>query len=228
MEKKNTILLTVIAVATLLVAVVGATFAYFTATSGATGNGGSTGALNTATVASVGLTAANGGSSTNTVYPGTMNYAGMTVTPTKSGEDDNNYTMTYTVNGSVTLGSEFKAGSVYYTVYRTTSAVGTPVDCQPVAANPAAGGTQYSQTCTLASEFTSGAEIVQERTAVSGTSAPIAIKGETLTTESGTVYYYYLVVEYENKATDQNDDRGKTITASLSNVSITNTAKAGA
>lgn len=36
MEKKNTILLTVIAVATLLVAVVGATFAYFTAQGGAT------------------------------------------------------------------------------------------------------------------------------------------------------------------------------------------------
>ena len=32
MERKNTILLTVIAIATLLVAVVGATFAYFTAT----------------------------------------------------------------------------------------------------------------------------------------------------------------------------------------------------
>jgi len=32
MDKKNTMLLTVIAVATLLVAVVGATFAYFTAT----------------------------------------------------------------------------------------------------------------------------------------------------------------------------------------------------
>ena len=32
MEKKNMVLLTVIAVATLLVAVVGATFAYFTAT----------------------------------------------------------------------------------------------------------------------------------------------------------------------------------------------------
>ena len=36
MEKKNTILLTVIAVATLLVAVVGATFAYFTAQGGST------------------------------------------------------------------------------------------------------------------------------------------------------------------------------------------------
>lgn len=37
MDKKNTMLLTVIAVATLLVAVVGATFAYFTATNNATG-----------------------------------------------------------------------------------------------------------------------------------------------------------------------------------------------
>ncbi len=35
MDKKNTLLLTVIAIATLLVAVVGATFAYFTASSGA-------------------------------------------------------------------------------------------------------------------------------------------------------------------------------------------------
>ena len=38
MEKKNTLLLTVIAIATLLVAVVGATFAYFTATESGTGS----------------------------------------------------------------------------------------------------------------------------------------------------------------------------------------------
>ena len=37
MERKNTVLLTVIAVATLLVAVIGATFAYFTATAGGSG-----------------------------------------------------------------------------------------------------------------------------------------------------------------------------------------------
>ena len=48
MEKKNTILLTVIAVATLLVAVVGATFAYFTATT-QTGTGAGTTATDTAT-----------------------------------------------------------------------------------------------------------------------------------------------------------------------------------
>ena len=50
MEKKNTILLTVIAVATLLIAVVGATFAYFTA--GQTNAGGTT--TVTATSESVG------------------------------------------------------------------------------------------------------------------------------------------------------------------------------
>ena len=42
MEKKNTVLLTVIAVATLLVAVVGATFAYFTASNSSTGNAAET------------------------------------------------------------------------------------------------------------------------------------------------------------------------------------------
>lgn len=51
MDKKNTMLLTVIAVATLLVAVVGATFAYFSVQSGATSN---TTAV-TGTVASAGV-----------------------------------------------------------------------------------------------------------------------------------------------------------------------------
>ena len=38
MEKRNTMLLTVVAIATLLVAVVGATFAYFTATGDTSGS----------------------------------------------------------------------------------------------------------------------------------------------------------------------------------------------
>ena len=42
MEKKNMVLLTVIAVATLLVAVVGATFAYFTASTTASGTADAT------------------------------------------------------------------------------------------------------------------------------------------------------------------------------------------
>lgn len=57
MERKNTILLTVIAVATLLVAVVGATFAYFTATSDVTAT--STVEVTTSAASSVTSTATN-------------------------------------------------------------------------------------------------------------------------------------------------------------------------
>ena len=215
-------------IAIVLVAVVGATFAYFTATSGATGSGDSTGAVNTATVANVGLTAATAGNSAETVYPGTMNYAGMSVTPTKSGDDDNNYTMTYTVNGTITLGAEFTQGDVYYTVYRTTTPVSDPVDCDPVSTTADPAGTQYSQTCNVEALTSASAQEVVSRTAVEGTSATISIPSQTLTTESGTVYYYYLVVEYENTGSIQNDDQNKSITASLSGVTITNTAQAGA
>ncbi len=54
MEKKNTILLTVIAVATLLVAVVGATFAYFTAQGGTTSQANVTVSTGTAGSSSMG------------------------------------------------------------------------------------------------------------------------------------------------------------------------------
>ena len=68
MEKKNMVLLTVIAVATLLVAVVGATFAYFTATSTTSGNETTTSAT-TAQLATLSWTAEDTGRSPQ-VYPG--------------------------------------------------------------------------------------------------------------------------------------------------------------
>ena len=231
MEKKNTILLTVIAVATLLVAVVGATFAYFTATSGTTGDNADTGAINTAQVASVQLRTASTGTSNTTIYPGTMNYAGMSILAEKTGEnattDTRNYKVTYTLNGSVTLNKAFTAGDVTYTVYRTTSAVATPVTCEKVAPKPDQAGTQYTQSCTLASELTGeGAEQVAQGT-VEGTSKTITATDQVLTT-GGTTYYYYLVVQYENAGTNQNDDQNKTIQAQLTEPSITSTAEAGA
>lgn len=225
MEKKNTILLTVIAVATLLVAVVGATFAYFTATAGTSGDGDSTGTLNTATVANIGIQTAAVGHSDDVIYPGTMNYAAMSAAPTKTGSDSANYTLTYTIKGSVTLSEAFEAGSVYYTVYRTTSSVPDPVTCKPVATTEGAGGTQYSQECSVAAGLTGG-ETVQTRTAVEGSSATISIPDQELTTESGQTYYYYLVVEYPDTDGDQNADQNKTITASLTGADITNTAQA--
>lgn len=69
MEKKNTILLTVIAIATLLVAVVGATFAYFTAQVTTTNNGQNTTDVKTAALASATMDMGSKVTA-NDVYPG--------------------------------------------------------------------------------------------------------------------------------------------------------------
>lgn len=69
MEKKNTILLTVIAIATLLVAVVGATFAYFTAQVTTTNNGQNTTEVKTAALASATMDMGSKVTA-NDVYPG--------------------------------------------------------------------------------------------------------------------------------------------------------------
>lgn len=226
MEKKNTILLTVIAVATLLVAVVGATFAYFTATASSDGDDASTGAVNTATVASVKLTKAETGKSTTTIYPGTSNYAGMSITASKEGSDAAEYDITYTLSGNVTLSEAFTKGAVTYKVYRTTSPVSAPVTCTDPTSTPSATGAQYSQECTLDNTMTTSGTEVASGT-VDGTTASISITDQELSTSGNTQYYYYLVVSYEKKNEDQNEDQNKTITASLTDVSITNTEKAG-
>ena len=228
MEKKNTILLTVIAVATLLVAVVGATFAYFTATSGTDNNASSTGAVETATVSTVKLTTADVGKSTRTVYPGTTNYAAISVVASKelpegadAATDDTDYNITYTVNGSITLSEAFTAGSVTYSVYRTTEEVETPVTCTLSTDNA-----QYSDSCNL-DALTSAAgsqQVVTDQT-VSGTTATVSVPSQTLSTDGSTTYYYYLVVSYPNQESDQNADQDKTITAQLTGVKVDNTAE---
>ena len=228
MEKKNTILLTVIAVATLLVAVVGATFAYFTATSGTDNNASSTGAVETATVSTVKLTTADVGKTTRTVYPGTTNYAAISVVASKelpegadAATDDTDYNITYTVNGSITLSEAFTAGSVTYSVYRTTEKVDTPVTCTLSTDNA-----QYSDSCNL-DALTSAAgsqQLVRDET-VSGTSATVSVPSQTLSTDGTITYYYYLVVSYPNQEKDQNADQDKTITAQLTGVKVDKTAE---
>ena len=221
MEKKNTILLTVIAVATLLVAVVGATFAYFTATTGNSGDTSSTGEVQTAKVASVTLKTAAAGTSNTTIYPGTTNYAGMTVVAEKTGDnaaaDTRDYNVTYTLKGEVKLSEEFTAGKVTYSVYRTESPVSNPVTCQEVTST----GAKYSQTCTLAESATK----IVDNQEVNGTTATISVGDQVRSTAGGT-YYYYLVVSYENLESDQNADQGKTIPASLTTPDMTGTAEA--
>lgn len=128
MDKKNTMLLTVIAVATLLVAVVGATFAYFTATNEASGS--TTANVTTEAVGTVALSGSAAlhlyldendmlesvaGSTGKTFWAtaGSANYAGaqedvvtskLTVSKGETGTVYNcSYTLTVTPNGDYAL-----------------------------------------------------------------------------------------------------------------------------
>ena len=121
MEKKNMILLTVIAVATLLVAVVGATFAYFTASitneyNGQDDNGKaniSAGSVSGATV--VGVVDGEAGSFEATgVYPGHKEVAALKVNATENNSQPTKINITYkpTENG-------FADNNIKITVYKS-------------------------------------------------------------------------------------------------------------
>ena len=78
MEKRNTILLTVIAIATLLVAVVGATFAYFTASTKTSGEGNQS-SFKTQNLKGANLTFTNTGEELDMLkYPGGLGIYGAT------------------------------------------------------------------------------------------------------------------------------------------------------
>ena len=223
MEKKNTILLTVIAVATLLVAVVGATFAYFTASSTVDGDAASTGAVDTETVGSVGITQVTLGQTTNPIYPGTKNYVGISVQATKS-DTDAEFTLTYNVTGTVKVNEAF-AHNITWKLYKVDAAEKTPLTCDPVTTTADPAGTQYSQTCTEGASLTT--PVAQGTITAGEISDDVSYADQTADTDGGTSYYY-LVVEYPNKEESQNDDQGKNITATLNKVAITNTAQKGA
>lgn len=236
MEKKNTILLTVIAVATLLVAVVGATFAYFTASGSVSGDkSSSTGNINTAQTATIGLTQTDlTGENEDVIYPGTMIAVGLSLAPTKTGGTDTNqeYTISYTVSGSVALMDSTGATPtafkypVKWSLYQVSAPEDTPVDCDPVVPTNVDGETTYKQSCTKAASFTDDegtGTLVKTGTIEAGTTTASIEHSTTIDTDDATTYYY-LVVEYPNKETSQNDDQNKVITASLKQATISNTA----
>ena len=231
MEKKNTILLTVIAVATLLVAVVGATFAYFTATSSAPEASSSTGEINTANVAGVQLLTTDLGKSNKAIYPGTINYVSMSAVANKTGNtsDTNNYTVEYTLNGKITVSSALAdgaTGKVYYTVYRSTAEVTSPVTCTDVEPNKSGTGeVRYSQDCEISSDFGTSAEAIVQKKAITEETTSITVPSQSLTT-GGQTYYYYVVVEYEETNDNQNADQNSTMTIELTTPTITGTAQA--
>lgn len=243
MEKKNTVLLTVIAVATLLVAVVGATFAYFTASNSSTGDAAGNVNVNTATEsADLVLNVDKVTGSNNIFYPGTKNFVGATASASfkdNNAPDGKNYNISYTLEGKVTLAEAF-ATEVEWELYETETDLSSGlITCGAITeytptegenAGTAIAGTK-TQNCTLAPSLAndaskkvkSGTIAAGELTATVTHSGTVRTNGAT----AGTTKYYYLVVTLPEKGTDQSADAtGKTITIAIDKIESTGSAVA--
>lgn len=202
MEKKNTILLTIIAVATLLVGVVGATFAYFTATVNTKNEENSTTNIKTSTLVSASM---DFGSlvTSNNALPGYKALKTVTVKGAGNAGDQPvsaNITLTPNVTG---FGSHVK-----YSLYRiATKDIATKgVTCTE--SKPVAGTKAYDEmTCNTTNAGTPIA---------SGTfngTTPVSTKVNVAYNDDDT---YYLVVEYENEvSSDQNSEQGQTFSVAI-------------
>ena len=212
MEKKNMVLLTVIAVATLLVAVVGATFAYFTATSTTGGNETTTSAT-TAQLATLSWTAEDTGRSPQ-VYPGFKAFQAYTLAAGGTGSARYKLTLDATVDPA------FKSGDVTYSIYKATSEVTsslfTPGNAN-VDTTTEPGVARYSITgAAFNSEAESLTAVVENQplTTVSGTAITGGPVSAVNTINGGTTEYYVLVLDFPNKNEAQTQQNA-TFSASL-------------
>lgn len=221
MEKKNTVLLTVIAVATLLVAVVGATFAYFTATTEATGNAGT---VDTSTTKVSGVTmtlAPLSASYSKLEYPGGYAYSGAKVTLAKTDATD---TKEYNVSYKIKM--EFKnetKTALTWTLYRADSAteIANAKTCEVSNTAPTEGAVEgaiyYQYNCTGTNTYGTQVQTGTIAAETATASEVITTASQTQATDATTGAYYYLVVDYPNSG-NQNDDQGKAISASITGV----------
>lgn len=229
MEKKNNVLLIAIFGAALLVFVVGATFAYFTASNSQNGDGSGNIKVDTAIVgASLILNVNKINGSNNIFYPGTKNFVGATASATFAEDSsviDKIYNVSYILNGSVTLTETF-ASPVNWTLYETETDVSTGlITCGAVTEYIQGGDAvegSKTQSCTLAPSLANDAtKAVKSGSIAAGTSiASISYNG-TVTT-GGDTKYYYLVVELPETGENQSlDATGKTINIAIDKIEQT-------
>ena len=217
MEKKNMVLLTVIAVATLLVAVVGATFAYFTATSTTSGNDTTTSAT-TAQLATLSWTAEETGRSPQ-VYPGFKAYQAYTLAA--GGTGSARYQLKLTAN----VDPAFKSGDVTYSIYKATSEVTsslfTPGNAN-VDTTTEPGVARYSITgAAFDSEGLTAVVENEPLTTVSDTVITGVGVQNVNTINGGTTEYYVLVLDFPNKNEAQTQQHA-TFSASLKLTAMAN------
>ena len=231
MEKKNMVLLTVIAIATLLVAVVGATFAYFTATiqdqrTEDEGNNGEASfqASTTAGSLTIEKSKENFGSFTATdIYPGHKELIQLKITSDANNTADTYFNIVYTGTNT------FPQNAIKFHIYESLEDLTGDVtsenafNCEKISeADTSDDGVTKSklyETCTLneSLKITSAHEIASvtptnyegsndnvntTKTVLNG-QYPFVITG----TSSSRTVYYYIVAEYVNNAgAEQNSE----------------------
>ena len=212
----------------IIVAVVGATFAYFTAT-GAQDQTieDATGSAATAKVDTVSLSVSPDGQSENVIYPGTENYAGIHVQVSKSGDGTAgaDYEVSYKVSAKVSVTpSAFTKGDVTVQAYKSTGKVSSPVSCTPTHS-----GLEYTDSCTHTGLTQTIGDPVT-LTKAEDAEKTLEFTDKLTTKETEDEVYYYLLVTYENSGDDQTDDAGgtKTLKYEFTNVDVTSTDVAAA
>ena len=216
------VLLTVIAVSTLLVAVVGATFAYFTATVNDTYSSGGNGntEIKSATVAST-MTFAQasegaGSFTAEDVYPGHKEVAVVKVTAEGTEGSQSAVRLTYTASQN-----DFAEDDIKISVYRKDDTEisftnsNNPFSCAKTSGSlvDGDGNTKLYETCNETAATLAGASQKGSTVTAPTSSSKIIMDSDVITiSESSKTVYYYVVLEFENKESSQNTtSSGKTL-----------------
>lgn len=219
MEKKNMVLLTVIAVATLLVAVVGATFAYFTASIqndyNDQGNNGtaniSSGSVGSNTTVVAEVDGQAGSFEATDVYPGHKEVAALKVTV--EGDTAQSIDITYSPTTN-----DFPDGSITLKVYKGAGSEnigeeGNYFQCESKTGTSGGSQTFYEE-CTV-EESTLGTQLGSTHNLTQAEAgSTVVLATDSLTSETGT---YYVVVEFVNKPGESQDTaQSKTLDGDIS------------
>lgn len=234
MEKKNMVLLTVIAVATLLVAVVGATFAYFTASiqndynqDGSSGTANiSSGTIEGGSTVVAQVDGQAGSFTATDVYPGHKEVAALKVTVTDPASGGTGIDITYDLTNLT-----FSDDTIRLTVYRNTSPVeigattenNNYLECNKQVAQGEGNEQKFFETCNevkvsgLGTKVSSTDVLLKQENI--DADSPIVI-GQDKITEDGTPVYYYIVAEFVDSNANQASEMGKTLEGNI-NVRLT-------
>lgn len=218
MEKKNTILLTVIAIATLLVAVVGATFAYFTASITTTGDEDGTKSntnITTRTMTNAvmdlgNIMASSEDNEAKNVLPGFKMMKSVTVTGTAPEGVTNPLAIDADIVLTATADEGFGKENIKYTIYvvegenapkvvdtenpaNNLCTASTPKS-DPIAETPGTYKFYDAMTCNVSGLGTSISD---------GTFSTNDEARTTVSISAGKTYTYYILVEYANADADQ-------------------------